>query len=325
MFEVAVAAAATVAEEQAELAALKFQAKKAEFEESEKLSSDAWDAVDKKSKELVEIIEDSKKLIEEAVENIEKAGIVRTEAKSDTQLAIEDASKEKSSAESELVEAIEAQRVSEINAKAAAEAVRLALEAQAAADLQNDEAKQRLIAAEASLDSKSTILENVKEEGEKRIKVTDEALQVAMKESCLVEKDTSEKIEAAQNEKSKAEEYAKECDEQKLLKEAMAIVAERVANIATESKETANAEAEKSAADLVALDEKSEILVKVIEADEENLYLQEELEKTRTAARMKEKREAAKKLRIDEANAKALLEKRLSEIVNNRSEEEKES
>merc|ERR1719296_322399 len=145
----------------------------------------------------------------------------------------------KSDAEIELDQATKEEHEACVSAAAAAEALRLAMLAQEAADNKYEEAQDLVKVLAQVVDEKTTNLTDAIQTAEKVNKNANEEVQKAVRESARIEKETTAKVTKANNEKLEAEAIAKKLEQEKMHKEAKSLVAGRLAQLAVESKEKA--------------------------------------------------------------------------------------
>lgn len=232
-------AAAEVASELVVSASSKNYDVRKELEEAKQVSTEAWDLVNKRTEELKVEIEKSKASIVEAVATIEKGAAERHRINAEMSSKVQTAESTKSEAECDLLTANEEEHAASLSAAAAAEAVRLALQAQGVADKKYKEAQEFVKALSLVVEEKTSILTDTISIAEKNNKEANDEVQKAVQESSRIEKDTTAKVEKSHLEKCKTEEIAKKLDEEKMHKEARALVSERLAQLAIESREKA--------------------------------------------------------------------------------------
>jgi len=230
-------AATQVAAEQVIVASTKIYYVKREVEEAKRVSADAWDHVHQRNEELKAEIEKSKEIIEEAVATIEKAVAERHEINCEMSFKVKAANDAKAQAENDLFCAKQEESDASVSAAAAAEAVRLALLAQEEADKRYKEAQKLVETMLPLVYDKSSKLNDTISTAKKTNKAANEVVQKAVQESAKIEKEATAKVEKTNAEKMKAEEIARKLDDDKMHKEAKALVAEKLARMAVESKE----------------------------------------------------------------------------------------
>lgn len=233
----ALSTAADVAAEQVIAASSKNHHMKKEVEEAKKVSSEARNLLIRRIEELKVETEKRKEVIEETVSTVQKAAGESHEINRDMSFQIKVAKDAKSHAENELCHAKKEENNALHIAEASVRAARLAFLVQEEACKRHKEAQELVEALILEVNDKYSKLSATINVAEKINKAANEEVQKAVQEVATIEKEITEKVEKASAEKCKAEEIARKLDEYKIKVEARALIAERLALLAVESKE----------------------------------------------------------------------------------------
>jgi len=257
-------AAAEVAAEQVVAASSKNYDVRKDLEDARKVSADAWALVKTRIDQLKVEIEQSKVTIEKAVATIEQSVAQRKRINNEMSAKVKEAVDAKADAEFQLDTATREEHDASLSAAAAAEAVRLALVAQEAADGKYEEAQHLVKALALVVEEKTTNLTDAISTAKKVNKKENDKVQKAVQESARIEKQTTAEVEKSNAAKCKAEQIANKLEQEKIHKEAKSVIAERLAQLAIESKEQAIRDAK-------------DIKEKIIESGEEMISFEEKI------------------------------------------------
>lgn len=282
-------AAAEVAAEQVVAASSKNYDVRKDLEDARKVSADAWALVKTRIDQLKVEIEQSKVTIEKAVATIEQSVAERKRINNEMSAKVKEAVDAKADAEFKLDTATREEHDASLSAAAAAEAVRLAVQAQEAADGKYEEAQHLVKALALVVEEKTTNLTDAISTAKKVNEKENDKVHKAVQESARIEKQTTAEVEKANAAKCKAEQIANKLEQEKMHKEAKSVIAERLAQLAIESKEQAIRDAK-------------DIKEKIIESGEEMISFEEKIINDRATLEARrqvalEKFEAVTKLR----------------------------
>lgn len=234
---------AVVAEEQADIAKSKNEKSKRSLDAVQSKSNDLWSTVEQKKKVVAHIIDESKKAIGEAIENMEALEQVRNstdlQMKSEMQAAIE----AKQNSEADLRRANEIMAMSEIKAEKAAEALKKAIEERDEANADVEKARSLIKGADFQLKVNEENVVSTKENVETQISLADIALKDAIESSFELEVKSAAEIEESKMVKSDAEAEATQYDEVLELKKAAFSLSNNVATRALSHKQQVMVEA----------------------------------------------------------------------------------